>query len=289
MDLNLSPSQTEDKPSLQDWEGKLDLDNEAYHALEGYVSSTTLKEMIKSPAHFKAIALDGVKKESTAFNLGSCAHEMILEGDDTQFIAIPDFKPQGRLTKKKQVQDFKEHHPGKRFVTLEQKQTLQAMFKKAKSNDLFNEYLCAEGNVIEQAYAYLDEKSGIRCKFKPDMWNPGQSWMLDYKTTEDASPWGFRKTIARYHYHISAIHYLVGTKRLFGDVVNKYVFVAQEKSPPYAIGVYVLEKNALVRAAKQRRELLTRIGKCISKNNFPDYTEKGELGISPPDYAFELE
>lgn len=289
MALDLSPSQDNERLPLQDWEGAIDLDNEAYHALEGYISSSTLKLMIKSPAHFKSVAIDGYRKTSDSFDFGSCAHEMVLEGDDTQFVGIPDFKPQPKLTKKKQVEDFKLHHPGKRFVTMDQVQALKAMFRVAKSNKVAAELLAAEGNVVEHSYLYLDEKTGMKCKFRPDVMNIGEGFIVDYKTCEDASPHAFRKAIARYYYHISAIHYLVGSARLFGDVIKDYYFIAQEKSPPYAVGVYKLDHIVLKRAAKMRRELLVRVRDCIGKNNFPDYTEKGIQLISPPDYAFELE
>ena len=66
------------------------LDIEAYHSLKEFVSSSQLKEMAKSPAHFKA-ALESPWKRTSALEFGDAAHCFMLQPKEFErrFTAMP--------------------------------------------------------------------------------------------------------------------------------------------------------------------------------------------------------
>jgi hypothetical protein len=61
--------------------------------------------------------------------------------------------------------------------------------------------------------------------------------LVDYKTTSDCSVRGFTNSVRRYSYDLQAAWYKRGFERA-GFKVADFVFVAQEKKPPYASKVF---------------------------------------------------
>jgi len=49
------------------------------------------------------------------------------------------------------------------------------------------------------------------------------------------------------------------------------VFVAIEKTAPYAIGVYELDADAIARGASKRAHLLDLLATCRAKGRWPGY------------------
>jgi hypothetical protein len=86
--------------------------------------------------------------------------------------------------------------------------------------------LLADGKA-EQSFWWDDKATGQRCKCRPD-WYQGTT-IVDLKTCQDASPGAFARACATFGYHTQAAHYLNGT---FAD---RFVFVAVEKTYPYAL------------------------------------------------------
>ena len=60
------------------------------------------------------------------------------------------------------------------------------------------------------------------------------------KTTVDASPEGFAKQVANFGYHIQEAFYR-RVMAIDGHDIDRFVFIAVEKEPPFACGVYELD------------------------------------------------
>lgn len=275
---------------LQEWEGPLEYEsNDAYHADKEYLSSSDLKLALTNMMKFEHFVVRGNKKETTErLEMGTLAHDVNLEGGLSRFVVMPDFKPEKKLTKKAQVEDFEAQHKSKTIITKAQYDTLSGMHNQFYANKTIKHYMSHHDVHIEQAYRYLDVKTGMQCKFRPDIMIPSEGIIIDYKTCADASEYGFRKAIARYYYHLSAVHYLIGATRVFGKPFSQFIFIAQEKEPPYCVGLWRLSKHDIKRSSKMRRELLVKIREAIATNSFPDYSNGKVMDIYPPDYAYEI-
>ena len=138
--------------------------------------------------------------------------------------------------------------------------------------------LLANGQA-EQSFWWDDIATGMRCKCRPD-WFDGET-IVDLKTCQDASPAGFAKAVAAFHYQLQAAHYLCGT------LAKRFIFVAVEKSAPYAVGVYELDQEALVHGSIARHNALLRLQDCRAINSWPGYTDGGIQTLQLPGWALK--
>lgn len=128
----------------------------------------------------------------------------------------------------------------------------------------------------------------------------------DLKTTEDASPEGFAKSMANYRYDVQAPYYLDGVKKALeqGKCIppvegasemsvywvdeatgvlcrcrpdwwrgypKNFVFIAVEKKPPYAVGVYVLDSASTDIGRAIYQHDLQVYAECLASDKWPGY------------------
>ena len=110
--------------------------------------------------------------------------------------------------------------------------------------------------------------------------------IVDLKTTEDASPEAFAKSIARYGYHRQNSMYVDGVESSTGDFVKGFVFVVTEKTPPYCTAVYQLDMQGVELGRDQYKRLLLDLADCKIKNAWPGYSNRIET-ISMPRWAMK--
>jgi exodeoxyribonuclease VIII len=90
---------------------------------------------------------------------------------------------------------------------------------------------------------------------------------VDVKTTEDASASAFAKSIANYRYHVQDAHYREGFER------DRFVWIAVEIKPPYAVAVYMDDSDMLALGQSHRDTDLRTYAECKAKNEWPGYPE----------------
>lgn len=83
---------------------------------------------------------------------------------------------------------------------------------------------------------------GVWCRARPDVLFDSRKVVIDYKTCVSAAPAAFQKDALKQRYTITAAHYSQGVRALFElDHYPRYIFLAQEKSPPYACSAHEFE------------------------------------------------
>jgi exodeoxyribonuclease VIII len=137
--------------------------------------------------------------------------------------------------------------------------------------------LLADGKA-EQSFWWTDTATGMRCKCRPD-WYYG-STVVDIKTTTDASPQAFARSVATFAYHVQAAHYLEG----LSDRCQRFVFVAVEKTHPHAVAVYELDADALALGRTTRDNALDVIAGCQAAGVWPGYSDTVQT-LSLPKWA----
>jgi len=78
----------------------------------------------------------------------------------------------------------------------------------------------------------LWERDGVRRKARLDGLRKDCKSILEIKSAESVEPEAFSRSIATYGYDVSCVHYMEAVTQLTGNVPS-FVFVAQEKEPPY--------------------------------------------------------
>lgn len=125
----------------------------------------------------------------------------------------------------------------------------------------------------EQSIYWIDAITGTLCRCRPDWWRD-DNLPIDLKTTEDASPEGFARSIAKFRYDVQAAFYLDGIAAATGQRPKNFVFIAVEKKPPYAVGVYVLDAETLEIGRGLYREDLAAYTECAKSDLWPGYGDK---------------
>jgi hypothetical protein len=141
------------------------------------------------------------------------------------------------------------------------------------------------------AYAN-DPVTGLLRRVRPDFWR-FDGIVVDLKTTEDASPQGFARSIANYGYDMQHAYYLDTLTLAIeqGDLpaefedypasAKQFVFVVVEKKPPYAVAVYVLDDESVAMGrAKYHNELAT-YSECDLRGEWPGYGDSVQMIALP--------
>ena len=111
----------------------------------------------------------------------------------------------------------------------------------------------------------------IRDRCRPDWISSDAHTVVDLKTTQDASPKGFQKSIGQFGYHIQASWYMRVLQNL--DVpVKEFIFIAIEKTAPFCVGVYRASEEMIEEGNKKVDEAIDKILWCKENDTYPDYT-----------------
>jgi len=249
--------------------------NEQYHA-DPAVSASHLKAVMQSPYHYWSRYINPDRKPvepTAAMKLGSLAHCAILEPDELlQRYGVCA----ARNTKAGKEQAERMAAEGIEAVTSTD-MALALGMSAAVRNHSAAAALLQQGKA-EQSFWWNDTATGMRCKCRPDWYQ--RDTVVDIKTTTDASPQAFARSVATFAYHVQAAHYLAG---LHG--AERFVFVAVEKTYPHAVAVYELDADALALGRTTRDNALDVIAGCKAANAWPGYGDTTIQTISLPKWA----
>jgi len=254
------------------------ISNADYHA-DPAISASQLKTVMQSPYHYWSRYLDPDRVAmvpTAAMRFGSLAHCAVLEPDE--------------LSKRYQLAPDRRTKEGKAAVT----EMAAAGIEAVSETDLAQALQIADAvrsnstaamllsnGAAEQSFWFDDIPTGLRCKCRPDWLSADGATIVDLKTCVDASPAGFAKSVAQWSYQVQSAHYLCGT------LATRFIFVAVEKTAPYAIGVYELDTEALVHGSIARHNAMQRIQDCRAINEWPGYTDGGIETIQLPGWALK--
>lgn len=253
--------------------------DEIYHGDRDTVSSSTLKILsAKSPAHARA-ALDQPRPETPALALGRKVHQASLE--DIRFEPLPNGD---RRTKawKQAAEACRQAAPDAEFVTFDDWQIIEGTAASIEAHPVARH--AVRGGQAELSGYFTDPETGVHCRIRPDYLRLADGIMIDLKTTLDAGPRAFERSIQTFGYHLQAAAYSAGYEAITGEPLRDFLFLSVEKAPPYAVGLYRLEDQALEVGRRQYREALRRWAECLERDHWPAYSDHIE-SISVPAWA----
>jgi exodeoxyribonuclease VIII len=166
-----------------------------------------------------------------------------------------------------------EKNQGRTILTDEQFAQLMAMQAAVMDHPMARALLTSKPGVAEHSVYWNDPITGELCRCRPDFWREDDV-IVDVKTTDDASPEGFAKSIANWRYDVQDPYYRDGIKLATGRTVKAFVFLAVEKKFPHAVGCYVLDQESIELGRAQYRADLNRFHECRVSANWPGYGDK---------------
>jgi len=242
----------------------------------------------RSPAHAWAahprLNPEYREKESSAFDLGSAAHAMLLEGED---ICVPLEFDDWR-TKEAKARRDEVRAAGRIPLLQEQYARVRAMVGVVlpaweRNPDLSGYHL--RDMLIEQSLFWTEAESTVWCRARPDALSKDRRLIVDYKTTQaSANPSSWTRTAIGMQAEMQAAFYLRGNAATGGPEDARFVFVVQETDPPYAVSFCGVSPAMLAMGKAGVDQAIWTWHDCTTKNRWPSYPAR-ICWIEPPPYA----
>jgi len=252
----------------------LQMTNEEYHAHEA-ISKSKLDAARKSGRHLYDM-LHGPPRESTAaFDLGTALHASALPGESVDEVAVR--MPEGMKKTTKEGKAFVADNKDKIILSSTDSYLLDEMMASLEHHPFTRQLVWGilKGKA-EQSFFCTDEATGLELKARPDFIFDDLSLIIDLKTTFDASPKGFQRSVANYRYYVQASHYLDVVEGATGTRPQAFLFAAVEKSRPFSAAVYMADQAMIDLGKQHAREDLDNIAKWMAEGNYPGYSERVE-------------
>lgn len=261
-----------------------------YFAMDA-VNWSSLKNMDDSPLHYK-YALDHPRADTAQTALGRYVHAAVLDPASilTDFAIWEEGDRRGNAWKE--------------FAAANASKTI---FKRSEVDEMapiiaalrvaMRPYLTSTAQ-MERILTWTDEATGIRCKCRPDLFDPASRLVLDLKTTRSVDIRRFGHDVARYQYHGQVAHYSAGITAALGWTPEQHILIAVESAPPHDVATFPLDADTLRTGAEKVAALLAQLAECRATNTWPGRypipIPLGPANLPPwifgggiPEFAFE--
>ena len=229
--------------------------NEEYHSHKS-ISASGLKTIYKKSVYHH---LNSMFKMTDAMNFGSAVHSALLE-DSNDIAVLPEFNARTKEGKKIK-QDFFDNNKGKIII----KQEEQEAIEKIKKN--FNGHSLAKSLVqrlTETEVSYYGTIDKVPVRVRPDGIKDND-YIIDIKTTMDASPRYFKSQVYNFAYHLQACFY----SEALGYDPAKFRFITIENKYPFTVEVFAMSDDMIEYGRDAWR---------IAFNSWKEYLETNNVG-----------
>lgn len=258
-----------------------DMSNAEYHS-HSAVSSSQLKTILRSPAHFYARhVVDCEHKQTPAMALGTAVHSLFLEPQNFENdCAIEPNVNKRTNAGKAELESFLAENTGKTIITPDQFEDAKSMVASMTKHPMYNMIL--SGGLRESSIFYADEETELDCRVRFD-WHiaPNVSeffpngLIMDIKKTTDARENEFSRSCQKYGYALSAAMYLQGYRAFYGEAVNPtFLFFVVEDTAPYESIIYYASDEMIFAGNIKRREAMLSLQQAKLNNDWHGYSKQ---------------
>lgn len=262
-----------------------------YHArVPGLVSKHALDLVRRSPAHYKAW-LDGAEtKDNDDFRLGRALHCALLEPErfESEYVIMPTFAEDrdkaGKLSTKEgkaKKAAWLAAHQGCAVIDPADRAVALAMAASVKEHPSAARVLA--GGRAEVTARWKDADTELECKARADYLVADKGFVVDVKTADNAGADAFARAAAAYGYHRQAAFYQDGFTAA-GIPISSFVFIVVEKTPPYAVALYMIDEAGMAMGRLAVRDAMERLADCLERDAWAAYPEKIQV-LSLPAWA----
>ncbi|UBU09995.1 PD-(D/E)XK nuclease-like domain-containing protein [Nonomuraea gerenzanensis] len=249
----------------------------------GSLSSTGARKLLQpgGPAKFRW-EKDHPEPPRKTFDLGHAAHQLVLgAGPELELIPADEWR-----TKEIKAQVARARERGAVPLRPADWQMVHGMADAIRRHPVASRLFEPGAGQAEQSLIWQDSESGVWRRARPDWLRPGTDRLIccDYKTTISAADDAIAKTVANLGYHQQDAWYVDGLQALGLDDQPAFLFVLQEKAPPYLIRIVQLDPDAEWAGRRLNRRAIDIYAACTATGIWPGYDP--EIGlISLPRWA----
>ena len=257
------------------------LGDEDYHRKAPGVSSTGLKRLLRSPAHYQAY-LQEPKNDTASQRLGRAIHAWVLEQGtfDERFAVWRGGHRRGKV-----YEDFAHANSGRTVLSEQEMRQVQGAGHALLNNSAFPMRGFLEGVRDDQgvfqvepartefSIFWTDEETGVQCKVRLDALRLAAPVLaLDIKSTDDARPHAFTRQMIQLDYDLQAAFYVEGVRRFTGCECP-FLFAAVEVDPPYGVVFYGMspQHDLMVNGRRKFSHALRLKAQCDRTGQYPGY------------------
>lgn len=254
------------------------LTNAEYHTAPGF-NKSLMPMLDDSPSTLKRFLSLPRQKPTSAMKKGTVFHTLVLEPEkESEIVVVPklDMRKKADKERAKQIQaEIMEQ--GKIDIDQVSYDMVRSMRDSVFENETAMDLL-REG-ISESSYFWQDQ-TGVLCKCRPDHIHPS-GIVVDLKSCEDASPYGFSKAVWDYRYDLQVAHYLNGTSAIDGKRYSQFFFICVEKKGQQKVKIYEADEDMKRLAYKEVRRLIDLYAECKRNDSWPCNVES----IGLPEWA----
>ena len=249
-----------------------DQPHDVYLTDESAVSASGLRDLARTPLHhwFNNRRPNRVPDPPTdAQKLGTAVHMAVLEPE--RFSATYTIAPKvdrRRKAGKAKWNEFVESSAGKEPMKAEEYAKVCGISKAVAAHPVSRKLLT--GGKSEVSVYWTDKETGVRCRMRADYVPDSQPFLVDLKSTHNASFEAFTRTSWNFGYHLTAAFYLDGWKAATGED-RDYAFGVWETDPPHASAWYYACPDMIEAGREEYKRLLRIYAECLKADKWPGY------------------
>lgn len=209
--------------------------------------------------------------QSDAFDFGSAAHSLILEGDESRFYEViaDDWRTKSAKEQRDEARD------GGMIPLLSKDFAKLFAMRDAASAFIADSELAGifdDGNAEVTAIAH----DGIWMRGRFDFLATDRRIVLDYKTvSRSANPESFlRSSVFQFGYDIQAAMYLYLNQLTGGPEDAKFVWLAQETEAPYACSLMGASPSLIETGQRKLSSVIDTWTECLLTGEWPGYANR---------------
>ena len=125
-----------------------------------------------------------------------------------------------------------------------------------------------------------DPETGTQLKARLDGYDPTTGWVIDLKTTRDASYPSFKSALWNLGYGLQASFYR-RVARIAGLNVTGFAFLCVENTAPHGVAVYAMDDSDMDYFEADMRRLIADYKVCRETETWPGYPDRIErIGLA---------
>jgi hypothetical protein len=241
------------------------ISNEEYHSeYRNYLSSSDLRKLLRSPAHYRTASTPS----TPAQEFGTLVHEAVLEPDMFKARCRPSPKIDRRTTEGKALAAWQEEQHarhGIKFLAEDVYSQIEDITRAVSASVGATGIL--SGGVAE--LSGFTELCGSNIRVRPDYLK--NDCIVDLKTTFDARPDPFLKSVLAYGYHIQASLYCDACEAIDGNK-RDFIWIAVEKDAPYGVQIFKASGEMLAHGQKLYQKAIQTYLECSALDYWPGYS-----------------
>ena len=268
-----------------------------------------------TPLDFQYDTTDGVKaelekyKDRSAFNLGSFAHEAVLEPEKWDTVVC---EPKANRASHEGLNslilfwereagagrsgsidgmktDAKKEYistliaaSGKRSIEFKDATIVQKMHSRwmAYADGLWSSILAAAHKEVS---IYCNDYNGLPMRVRPDGLlfanQIGVNAVVSVKTTSETSVKGYARQFTRLGYDVKEAAYQRIVSQVTGLDFSTTIMIVLSTAEPFNVGVFILNDNEISFATERFHTAMNLAKACIQVNSFPGWEGVEEMGL----------